>query len=260
MLCAEDLQRWQRDGIVVLRRAVDADVVAGLDRRMWTHLEARGHQRDDPSTWPTGPVHHLQRISRGRGLGPASPAVRSVLDQLLGESWAAPAKGGQLLVTFPDASRPWTLPTGLWHTDASFADPLAPPAGAIVLVCVNRVAEHGGGTLLVAGSHRIVARFATGRPNIATEKMAHVRSALLRSEPWLTELTRAHGDAAERELRVRTVADLDGLPARVFELTGEPGDVVVAHPLTLHCIAPNAAPTPRFMVISRVRVRQRSVA
>jgi hypothetical protein len=41
--------------------------------------------------------------------------------------------------------------------------------------------------------------------------------------------------------------DLDGIPVRVVELTGEPGDVVLAHPWLLHHAAPNTASYPRMM-------------
>ena len=41
--------------------------------------------------------------------------------------------------------------------------------------------------------------------------------------------------------------DADGIPVRVVELTGRPGDVVLTHPWTLHHAAPNTASYPRMM-------------
>jgi hypothetical protein len=42
---------------------------------------------------------------------------------------------------------------------------------------------------------------------------------------------------------------VDGVPLRVAELTGEPGDMVVCHPVMVHCVAPNRCTRPRFMRI-----------
>jgi hypothetical protein len=63
----------------------------------------------------------------------------------------------------------------------------------------------------------------------------------------------SNGDDPTRNDRFTEEADIDGLPVRVVELTGEPGDVVLAHMLTAHCIAPNTADRPRLMCIARIR-------
>jgi hypothetical protein len=42
---------------------------------------------------------------------------------------------------------------------------------------------------------------------------------------------------------------VDGVPLRVVELTGEPGDMVFCHPVMVHCPAPNRGTRPRFMRI-----------
>jgi hypothetical protein len=55
----------------------------------------------------------------------------------------------------------------------------------------------------------------------------------------------------------RTAAFLDretlvqGIPLRVVELTGEPGDMVFCHPVMVHCRAPNRGVRPRFMRIKQ---------
>jgi hypothetical protein len=40
-----------------------------------------------------------------------------------------------------------------------------------------------------------------------------------------------------------------GVPLRVVELTGEPGDVVFCQPVMVHCVGPNRGQRPRFMRI-----------
>ena len=44
---------------------------------------------------------------------------------------------------------------------------------------------------------------------------------------------------------------VDGMPLRVVELTGEPGDMVFCHPVMVHCAAPNRGDWPRFMRIKQ---------
>jgi hypothetical protein len=64
-------------------------------------------------------------------------------------------------------------------------------------------------------------------------------------------LVRDDSDPSTRMSRFSAETDIDGLPMRVVELTGEPGDIVVAHPLTVHCAAPNCGDYPRMMRIMR---------
>ena len=46
-------------------------------------------------------------------------------------------------------------------------------------------------------------------------------------------------------------AVIEGVPLRVVELTGEPGDMVFCHPLIVHCGSLNRGPEPRFMRIKQ---------
>jgi hypothetical protein len=244
-----------RDGLVRFSGAIEP--ASGLADGVWAHLARRGIARDDPGTWPTGAVHHLA------GVGP-SPELdhgyTKVLDAVFGAGRCqVPRSGGQVAVTFPDATsghepKQWTLPTRLWHADAPYTEPLDPPWAALVFVFLEGVEPCGGGTLVIAGSHRIAARFAQSRPTVGSEKMATSRKAFFRSHPWLTALVSDDAEPTTRMERFSAEASLDGLPARVVELTGEAGDIVVAHPLTAHCVAPNCSNRPRVMRIARPRV------
>ena len=44
---------------------------------------------------------------------------------------------------------------------------------------------------------------------------------------------------------------VEGVPIRVVELTGEPGDMVFCHPVMVHCRAQNRGARPRFMRIKQ---------
>jgi ectoine hydroxylase-related dioxygenase (phytanoyl-CoA dioxygenase family) len=44
---------------------------------------------------------------------------------------------------------------------------------------------------------------------------------------------------------------VEGVPLRVVELTGEPGDMVFCHPVMVHCRTQNRGARPRFMRIKQ---------
>lgn len=74
-----------------------------------------------------------------------------------------------------------------------------------------------------------------------------MRDGLLRSHPWLKALSSPEDDPERNARFMSAEVDIDGLPARVVELTGKPGDIYVTHPWVMHAIAPNATREPRFM-------------
>ncbi len=47
-------------------------------------------------------------------------------------------------------------------------------------------------------------------------------------------------------------AKVDGVEVRVVELTGDPGDVILMHPLMLHAASRNCAATPRIVLNTTV--------
>jgi hypothetical protein len=54
--------------------------------------------------------------------------------------------------------------------------------------------------------------------------------------------------------------DADGIPVRVAELTGQPGDAVLAHPWVLHSHSPNASGYPRIMLTKNLFAEAASAA
>jgi hypothetical protein len=236
VLSPRDRDEFQRTGLLRLPQAVPAADVAAMRDRFWEFLGARfGMAPDRPETWATGTPRHLQALRRsGAFAAMAAPAVRSALDDLLGPGgWAPPQAWGLPLVTFPGAA--WAVPTSGWHVDSYGPEQDLP--GVTVFAFLADVAPRGGGTAVLAGSHRLVNR------HIATTggwRPADVKAALYAAHPWLA---RPDFD------RPLTVA---GGPVELTELTGAPGDVVLMHPRTLHAAAPNAGPAPRMMLVEIV--------
>jgi GT2 family glycosyltransferase len=251
-LDSEQRATFARDGFVRLEHAFEGAAV--MEDRIWEFLARRGVERQDRATWPRGDARHLQKLLRDPAFIPiGGPVTSAAIDSLLGRGrWTRPDHWGELLITFPEPDNAWTVPP-LWHTDARYTDPLDPPLGVIVFSFLNRVEHRAGCTLALAGSHRLVARFVGTRPDAAAEKSAVIRKAFYRSHPWLAELLEPGG--AERYDPLTAETDIDGLPARVVELTGNAGDIVIAHPLLAHCVSPNDADQPRFVRVIRPRVR-----
>ena len=106
--------------------------------------------------------------------------------------------------------------------------------------------------MVVAGSHRVVARFLEARPHLRRAKMKVVRKALLASDGWFKALGSPAGEPDRSARLMHAGHEIGGIPVRVAELTGEPGDMIVGHPWLLHAIARNCGDKPRFMCVQRI--------
>jgi hypothetical protein len=177
--------------------------------------------------------------------------VRGALDDLLGAAaWSPPRDWGRPLVTFPEPGA-WDVPARLWHWDNDCEPHLDRPRGLFVVSFIGPVAPRGGGTLVLSGSPRLLTQQERRIP--ASERggsIARLRDRFHRSHPWLMALTGHAPSPADRVAAFMDgETDVDGVPLRVVELTGEPGDMVFCHPLMVHCVAPNRGTRPRFMRI-----------
>ena len=167
------------------------------------------------------------------------PALRAVVDALLGGPFIE-KRGTQLLFTLPN-THTWTLPNG-WHADVPRLASGERP-GVFVFTFLDTVEPRGGGTLVVAGSHRLLdcGRF------IGTSEF----QGLLSGAPFICELY--SGPPASLDGQERLPAGVaDGVSLQIIELTGAPGDVWLVDARCLHAVAPNAAGRPRMMAVDRL--------
>jgi hypothetical protein len=216
--------------------------------RLWEFLADRdGINRDDPSTWPLEAPTGFQPVTHSgafRDVG--GEPLRAALDTLFGAGrWARPRWWGRPLVTFP-ADGPWELPVRGWHFD--FMPASVAPRPAQYFAFLNEVRPRGGGTFVLTGSHRLVAGYLRDG---AAFRMPQVRASL-GAHPWLSGLWEADdgGDRIQRYMNDGIV--IDGVPLRVVELTGEPGDIVLMHSDCFHSAAPNRLTQPRMMLTEMV--------
>jgi len=233
---------FEENGWVRLTGAFDP---SGMAEAMWSALGEHGMLPDDPTTWKQAPgagvaEKWLTKFGKsGAFAGVANNAVDAALDELLGDGWTEETGGwGRPLVTFPTGGD-WDVGTDGWHLDMPPANPPLPVVR--MFAYLDEVRGHGGGTLVIEGSHRL----ATAYPALRSRA---VRDRLSEEHPWFREVWRP----ADRERRLPMLmdegADVRGVRVRVVELTGMPGDVVLWHPSLFHAAAPNASGRTRIML------------
>lgn len=251
-LTSSDIQRFERDGYVVVRQAFSRADGLAIERRWWRELEDTHDIRpDDRSSWRqiVGDLKAAKRDPIQAKI--LTERVRGVFDDLLGEAaWSPPTDWGRCLVTFPGPGA-WEVPARLWHWDNPCDLHLDRPRALFVVSFIGSVAPRSGGTLILSGSPRLLIQQERQIPaSQRADSGARIRERFHRSHPWLMALT---GQAPSPADRIAAFMDgetvVEGVPLRVVELTGEPGDMVFCHPVMVHCAAPNQGARPRFMRI-----------
>ena len=260
MLTNQQRADFQEQGFFRIPGAFSRAAAARMEARVWEALsDLYGVARDAPETWTVSQATGLQPLKAEPVFDPiGGPATIEAIDDLLGVGgWMKPRQWGQFLVNFPAQEGRWRVPSAPWHSDFDYlapADsPTAPIHGVVVFSYLAQVLPRSGGTLVIAGSHHVVRKFVAGAPREVLAKMKTARAAFLASDPWLQALTAEDGDPDRIERFMETEHLLSGIPVRVVELTGQPGDVVITHPWLIHTPAPNHGRRPRMMRIQRVR-------
>jgi hypothetical protein len=251
MLTIENRAELAETDVTRLRGVAGGDDVARMTDAMWHLLRSRGVVRTDVTTWPSGFVTKLQRLRVTRMFDAfEDAAVTAVVDELVGAGeWRGFGPWGPALLTFPQR-QPWALPHRGWHVDIPARGDPDRPTVARLFGYINDVVPHGGGTLVVHGSHELVRRMVAASPKRDVGGSADLRRRLSSRHPWFRALCAEGGD------RIRQFMidgdSIDGVHVRVAELTGGAGDVAVMLPWTMHNMSMNCASEPRFMVTHSV--------
>lgn len=248
ILSAGDLESFREHGFVRVREAFPRELALALQDEIWAELAAEhGIRRDDPGTWRPLPRSPKRAKHSPLNDGLVTARFTGAISALLGhDGWKRPATWGGFNVSFPDApGARWDMPTQTWHWDG-------PPAGAglVIFSFYGNVPPGGGGTLVVDGSHRLIeSYYASLSPTDRARPHRFHRKSFSRWDPWLEALTGQAGEPVEDRIAtfMERTTDVRGVPCRVIELTGEPGDAVFCNLRILHCVAPNTSEQPRFM-------------
>lgn len=234
ILPPERLHEFDRRGVVRIPGLLSADRVS----------RAREHVQRRLTRMPCGPISNKHPDIEGLLEDPALlDVVETLLDGVEYERTKS-AKRPQILVTLPNSDR-WTVPGG-WHADLPRLASGRRP-GVQVFMCLDTVQPRGGGTLVIAGSHRLL-------NDGQLLKVKNFRPRLCR-DPFFRELySEAEADVDRAQLLGRR-GTVDDIELEVMEMTGAPGDAYLLDPRVLHTGAPNAAAHPRIMATHRfVRV------
>ncbi len=260
MLTTEQRQEFDRSGIVRMRGAVAESAAEDMLRTIWNCLRDRHYiHRDAPNTWPepkagstrmeqTRATHgflgtrHLPKSVTFEQVGNA--VVCGAIDELLGSGqWQRPKRWGSLLVTFPESTGQWDVPSSAWHLDLPASHSSLGLTAVRIFTCLAKLSPMMGGTLFVAGSHRLVQKLVREDERLSSHD---ARKRLISAHPWVKKLCSMDeaGNRVQRFMSEGTV--IDGVEVRVVEMTGEPGDVILVHPMILHAPALNCSSSPRF--------------
>jgi hypothetical protein len=254
MLTEEQRSTFERDGILPIEGAFGASDAESMRGVIWRELHRRyGIDQVDPTTWNRHPPTGMKSSKKSRAFEPIlAPVVTDALDGLFGvDRWERPTQFGNVLITMPNAST-WRVPHKLWHPDFEATAPTDRLFAVKLWAMCDEVRPGGGGTPQLAGSHKLFARYLDG---CADRSYKAAKFGFLRSHPWLQALTSDADEPGRTERFLDVEVDIDGLPARVVELTGAPGDVFITHGWVFHSIAVNAADQPRLMRSVGIRGR-----
>src|ERR1700682_1918261 len=253
MLSVEQQDEFARSGILRIPDAIAQRDAAKMCDVVWTALQRRYEiRRDVPDTWKARRIsgmHDLPRSETFAQIG--SPQVREALDALLGRrSWEPPERWGSV-VTFPESHDRWDVPRQGWHLDFPAKRSLRGLFCMRLFTCLAKLPKGGSGTLFAEGSHRLVDGLCEIE-GVEKLKSADARNALIRRYSWVRDLCSRDGAAGRIERFMERSEASNDIELRVIEMTGEPGDVLLAHPRLLHAGAKNCTSVPRLVLSSIV--------
>lgn len=165
--------------------------------------------------------------------------MAALAERLVGAPVTVLAPGQQLLFTLPGEGS-WSVPSDVWHIDIGRPGDGASP-GLQAFALLGDVAPRGGGTLVVAGSHRL--------HNHSGELSSKQLKQALGREPWFRALFDPGRAPIERLDAAKGRAE--DVELEIVELTGRAGDVYLMDLSVLHTPAPNASDTARMMLTCR---------
>lgn len=254
VLNPEQLDEFDRRGVLRLAGLLSPDRARLAREHVQRRLALLGLWRDD--AWRLGDRPRPQWPDTGlktsKAIGNKHPDVEALLeepallaavDALLGGRPfdRAVFRRPQVLFTLPNAS-PWTVPSG-WHVDIPRLASGRRP-GLQLFTFLDIAEPGGGGTLVVAGSHRLLNERRLVR-------VKELRRLLCREAFFRDLYSEAVVSAEERARLLHQTGAVGDVALELVELTGAPGDAYLVDLRVLHAAAPNAADRPRMMATYR---------
>lgn len=249
MLTNEQIAEFELHGLLSLPQTVPAAKALAMRDRLWAFLSViHGRKQDDPTTWTSidGRVR-FKMLTRTGAFDDLREHLPEPITDLLGPAWNPPEHWGGPLVTFPDPEHEWAIPATRWHVDSTAWSTEEVLPGLVAFTFLDDVLPHGGGTLVITGSHRITWQLCQRAGGFM--KTSKVKTKLARDYPWFADLWREPvTDSGQLRRYLHDGAIIDDTHVRVVELCGQPGDVMLMNQRILHVAAPNALDSPRMML------------
>ncbi len=245
---SSQLDAFRKQGVIRLRGLLPVEKIARA-------REAVFHRMQDAGIWKNGKwkIGHLREAPINEGAKFArrlkgcvefnelvNEQVPHVVGRLLdGQPTFCGMDVPQPLFTLPNADS-WQVPHAAWHLDVPRLQQCGIP-GVQIFTFLDTVSPTGGGTLVVAGSHRLP----NGSDRISSKDVRRK----LKNEPYFRDLMSK--GVGERNRFIREAGYCGDVELQVVELCGEPGDVYFIDLRVLHTASPNATEVPRIMLTRR---------
>ena len=257
MLTAEQRSEFAERGLLRLAGITDPEVVGALRERVLAFLAERKLVPESPPPGFTLTPSVAASVVNAHGFEETWGApVLDAVDDLLGAgAWHVPKHAGQLLaMTWPQSGVTWQIPHKSWHLDYRAPGTLRTAPGVQLFLCLDAVEPRAGGTLVAAGTPRLIDAIRRRRGPSWLGRSADARAELRAEAPWFRELC-ALRSGEDRIARFMSQAGQHaGVSLRVEELTGVPGDVYAMHPWMVHAAAlSNCGARPRMVLTERIR-------
>jgi len=264
VLTEAQVAQFEEDGFLKLEAAFPRESALAAQELLWERLAVLGVHKEDKASWIEPMVHIKESYADPVFQVCQTERLTGAIEDLIGQGrWAGKGKAthwGWWPVNFAvGADKPWTVPTGGWHWDGIHFKHIvdAPDQGLLLLPMFSETGPQGGGTLVAAGSHRLVARLLAQHPEGL--ELGPAIGLCSQTHPWLAELTGKTKAVTDRNAYFMDQAqgDESGKPLRVVEATASPGDVYLCHPFLYHAASQNRSGVPRFMCNRTTSLRER---
>lgn len=215
-LSAAQINQFIENGFLILRNAFSSNVADQIVPLVWNEMP---ESRNDPSTW-TQPMRIVEKVLEDLPIDEIlTDRYRQTLDDLCGaRRWETNLGVGYWVNIFPQWPASKIEPRPLrFHIDTRVSPALdAAPLGLVVMEFFSNANTGGGGTAILAGSHRCVARVANENGfRLDDDPLVLRASALTMHLPVIQTIPRA-------------------------------GDVLLMHPFTMHATSPNVTTQVRL--------------
>ncbi|KAL5524462.1 hypothetical protein ACEPAF_9602 [Sanghuangporus sanghuang] len=250
-LTQEDVDFFMDKGYVVIKNAFSKEKVEEWTKNVWIRL---GMDPNDKSTWTNEKVH--MPWHRRESVQTFAPKAWAATKDLLGGEERIAPDGALWADNFIvnlgapqyEGEDKYIHPSDLdnWHVDGDFfVHYLDSPEQALLVIPIySPIVPRGGGTCIAPEGVGLIANYLAAHPEgVLPTGLSFTPS---------TSTYENHQDHPEYWSNLKEVKRCKDF----VELTGEPGDVVLMHPLMLHSASKNHLRLPRIITNPPVSLRE----